>query len=156
MAQQERNGAAAVRDEDALERELRIAARPETVFAFFIDPARMLRWMGKDDTLDPRPGGNFYDHIDGQQIARGEYIEVVPHSRVVFTWGWEGEGSETPPGTSTVEVTLVADGDGTILRLRHSGLSVAERASHGQGWDHFLARLAAVAEGREPADGVVM
>jgi uncharacterized protein YndB with AHSA1/START domain len=156
MAPQERNRAAAAQNEDVLERELRIAARPETVFAFFTDPARMLRWMGKDVLLDPRPGGIFRNDVDGQYVARGEYLEVVPHSRVVFTWGWEGEGSETPPGASTVEVTLVADGEGTILRLRHSGLSAAERASHGQGWDHFLPRLAAVAEGREPADAEVM
>jgi uncharacterized protein YndB with AHSA1/START domain len=152
MAQQEHNRAAAAQEEHVLERELWIAARPETVFAFFIDPARMMRWMGKEVTLDPRPGGIFYNNIDGQHIARGEYVEVVPHTRVVFTWGWEGEGSETPPGASIVEVTLAADGDGTILRLRHSGLSAVERASHGQGWDHFLPRLAAVAEGREPVD----
>jgi uncharacterized protein YndB with AHSA1/START domain len=156
MAQQEHNRAAAMRDEDVLERELRIAARPETVFAFFVDPARMMRWMGKDVSIDPRPGGIFYNNIDGQHIARGEYVEVVPHTRVVFTWGWEGEGNETPPGASTVEVTLAADGDGTILRLRHLGLSAAERASHGQGWDHFLPRLAAVAEGRGPVDARVM
>jgi len=27
-----------------IEREIRIAARPETVFAFFTDPTRMKRW----------------------------------------------------------------------------------------------------------------
>ena len=42
---------------DVLERELHIAARPEIVFAFFTDPAKMIRWMGKQATLDPRPGG---------------------------------------------------------------------------------------------------
>jgi uncharacterized protein YndB with AHSA1/START domain len=151
MTQQERNRAASGRDDDVLVRELRIAARPETVFAFFTDPTRMMRWMGKDVTLDPRPGGIFYNNIDGQHIARGTYVEIVPHSRVVFTWGWEGEGSETPPGASTVEVTLVADGDGTILRLRHLGLLAAERASHGQGWDHFLPRLVEAAEERDLA-----
>jgi uncharacterized protein YndB with AHSA1/START domain len=152
MAPQEHNRVPAAHDAAVLERELRIAARPETVFAFFIDPALMLRWMGTDVVVDPRAGGIFYNNIDGQHIARGEYVEVVPHSRVVFTWGWEGQGSEPPPGASTVEITLVADGDGTILRLRHLGLSEAERASHGQGWDYFLARLAAVGEGRDAAD----
>jgi uncharacterized protein YndB with AHSA1/START domain len=156
MAQQEPNRSATARDEDVLEREIRIAARPETVFAFFTDPARMLRWMGKDVVLDPRPGGIFRNNVDGQHIARGEYVEVVPHSRVVFTWGWEGEGSETPPGASTVEITLAADGDGTILRLRHSGLSAPERLSHGLGWDHFLPRLVDAAEGRDPAGAELM
>jgi uncharacterized protein YndB with AHSA1/START domain len=134
---------------DVLERELRIAARPETIFAFFTDPAKMLRWMGADVTLDPRPGGIFRNDINGY-IARGEYLEVVPYSRVVFTWGWENEGSTPPPGASTVEISLVPDGDGTILRLRHLGLNAEERASHGQGWDQFMPRLVAAAAGRDP------
>jgi len=137
--------------DDVLEREIRIAARPETLFAFFTDPAKMMLWMGKDVLLDPQPGGIFRNDIDGQHIARGEYVEVVPYSRVVFTWGWENT-TDTPPGASTVEVTLTADGDGTILRLRHSGLSAIERTSHGEGWDYFLPRLASAAEGRDTAD----
>ena len=39
------------------EHELRVAARPETVFAYFTDPVKMVQWMGVDATLDPRPGG---------------------------------------------------------------------------------------------------
>ena len=82
---------------DVLERELRIAARPETVFAFFTDPDKMIRWMGKRATLDPRPGGICLIDINGH-VTRGEYLEVVPHSRVVFTGGWEAEGSTPRPG----------------------------------------------------------
>jgi uncharacterized protein YndB with AHSA1/START domain len=156
MTQQHHDSSTAAPADDMLERQIKIAARPETVFAFFIDPAMMMRWMGQHVTLDPRPGGMFRNDIDGQHIARGEYIEVVPHSRVVFTWGWEGEGNATPPGASTVEVLLVADGDGTLLRLRHLGLSAAERASHGQGWDLFIPRLVDAAEGRDPASAQTM
>ena len=134
---------------DVLERELRIAARPETVFAFFTDPAKMIRWMGKDATLDPRPGGICRIDMNGHDITRGEYLEVVPHSRVVFSFGWEAEGSTPRPGESTVEITLTPDGAGTIVRLRHSGLDAEERMSHGQGWDQFLPGLVAVAEKQE-------
>jgi uncharacterized protein YndB with AHSA1/START domain len=130
---------------DVLERELHIAARPEIVFAFFIDPAKMMCWMGKDATLDPRPGGICRIDIHGY-ITRGEYLEVAPHSRVVFTWGWEDEGSTPRPGESTVEISLTPDGAGTILRLRHLGLNAEERAKHGLGWDQFLPALVAAAE----------
>jgi uncharacterized protein YndB with AHSA1/START domain len=130
---------------DVLERELHIAARPEIVFAFFIDPGKMMRWMGKDAMLDPRPGGICRIDINGY-VARGEYLEVVPHSRVVFTWGWENEGSTPRPGESTVEISLIPDGEGTILRLRHLGLNAEERVNHGQGWDQFLPNLVAAAE----------
>jgi uncharacterized protein YndB with AHSA1/START domain len=131
---------------EVLERELYIAARPETVFAFFIDPAKMMRWMGNDVTLDPRPGGICRIDINGY-VTRGEYVEVVPHSRVVFTWGWENEGSTPRPGESTVEISLIPDGEGTLVRLRHLGLNAEERANHALGWDQFLPGLVAAAEG---------
>jgi uncharacterized protein YndB with AHSA1/START domain len=138
---------------DVLERELRIAARPETVFEFFTDPAKMIRWMGNDATLDARPGGICRINIHGY-VTRGEYVEIVPHSRVVFTWGWENADSTPRPGESTVEISLVPDGDGTLLRLRHLGLTAEERAPHGQGWDQFLPNLVlAAAEAREPETG---
>jgi uncharacterized protein YndB with AHSA1/START domain len=73
---------------------------------------------------------------------------VVENERVVVTWGWEAEGSDTPPGASVVEFTLTSDGDGTLLRVVHRRLSVDEAQSHGEGWDYFLPRLVAVAAAR--------
>jgi uncharacterized protein YndB with AHSA1/START domain len=135
---------------DAIEREVRIAARPETIFAFFTDPAKIVRWKGIAATLDPRPGGVYRVDINGRDVARGEYVEVVPYSRVVFTWGWEGEGHPIPPGSSTVEITLVPDGDGTIVRLKHRDLPTEARASHADGWEPAGARRAVAAAGGAP------
>jgi uncharacterized protein YndB with AHSA1/START domain len=135
---------------DAIVRELRIKAKPETIFQFFTDPAKMIKWKGTQAMLDPRPGGTYRVSISGQAVARGEYVEITPYTRIVFTWGWEGEGHPVPPGSSTVEVTLRPDGDGTILRLRHSGLSPEMAVEHAQGWDHYLPRLLEAAEGRDP------
>ena len=137
-------------DSEALEREIRVAASPETVFSFFADPAKMTRWKGKSATLDPRPGGIYRVDMNGRDIARGEYVEVVPHSRVVFTWGWEAEGSPLPPGSSTVEVSFIPDGDGTIVRLRHLGLPADQRDAHDEGWTHYMARLAVAGAGQDP------
>ncbi|TMF55643.1 MAG: SRPBCC domain-containing protein [Chloroflexi bacterium] len=67
--------------------------------------------------------------------------------KVVFTWGWQGSPT-VPPGSSTVEIDLEPDGDGTRLRLVHRGLPEAALASHTEGWDYFLPRLVSVAEGR--------
>ena len=96
-----------------VEREVRIAASPETVFGFFCDPELKLRWMGVQAELDPVPGGIYRVRINARDVARGEYVEVVPHERIVFTWGWEGDGNAVPPGASTVEVTLTPDGEDT-------------------------------------------
>jgi hypothetical protein len=55
------------------------------------------------------------------------------------------------PGTSRVEVVLEADGDSTILRLRHSGLPTAAACQfHTWGWGLTVDRLVLAAEGRDP------
>jgi len=129
---------------------IRIAANPETVFPFSTDPEKMLRWKGVEAALEPRTGGVYRVNM-GRYITRGEYVEVTPYSRVVFTWGWEDEGNPVPPGSSTVEVDLLEDGDGTIVRLRHCGLPTEQaRELHGEGWTHYLARLILAAEGGDP------
>ncbi len=135
-----------------VEREIRIAASPEVVFEFFIDPDRMIQWMGRKAELDPRPGGTFRVDLNGRHISRGEYVELEPPHRVVFTFGWEGDTSIVKPGTSTVEVNLDADGDGTLLRFAHRDLPVESRDSHGHGWDHYLERLAVAGGGGDAGE----
>jgi uncharacterized protein YndB with AHSA1/START domain len=135
------------------EHEIRIDARPETVFAFFTDPAKIVRWMGNEATLDPRAGGicrvNMVRKI-GQAAACGEFVEVVPYSRVVFTWGWEGALFGVPPASTRVEVSLVPDGGGTLVRLVHSDLPEHAVEVHEAGWEHYLERLAVSAAGGDP------
>jgi uncharacterized protein YndB with AHSA1/START domain len=136
-----------------VEREIRIAARPETVFEFFVDPQKMCQWKGRKAELDPRPGGVYRVEISDQAIAAGEYVVIDSPSRVVFTWGWEGQESgehAVPPGSSRVEVDLTPDGDGTLVRLRHLDLPEQSREIHGQGWDLYLGRLAKAAAGEDP------
>lgn len=129
---------------------VRIDAPPSTVFPYFVDPARMCAWMGIDATADPRPGGAYRVDVTGRDVAVGEYVEVVPDERVVWTWGFEGSEA-VPPGSTTVEITLEADGDATVVRLRHLGLPTPERVQrHTAGWRHYLPRLHAAAGGSDP------
>lgn len=120
------------------------------MFAFLTDPQKMVRWMGTEATLDPRPGGVYRVNVTGRDTARGEFVEVVPYTRVVFTWGWEGEVFPVPPGSSVVEISLTPDGDGTVVHLRHSELPEAMRRFHRFGWEHALGRLAVAAPGGDP------
>ena len=135
-----------------VEREVRVEADPETVFPFFTDPEKIVRWVGVGATLDPRPGGVFYlNTVTGHSFA-GEYVVVEPHRRVVFTWGYGNfpeEQNPLPPGSSTVEVELVPDGEATIVRLTHR--VPAELVDfHLIGWENYLGRLAIVASGGDP------
>jgi uncharacterized protein YndB with AHSA1/START domain len=139
-----------VESTETVEREIRIDAAPETVFTFFTDPKLLLRWKGLEATLEPEPGGLYRVVVNDRNTVRGRFVEVDPPTRVVFTWGMEGEDAMVAPGSSTVEVTLSADGDGTLVRLVHRDLARAARADHERGWEHFLARLRVAATGGDP------
>ncbi len=130
--------------------EARIRARPETVFAFFTDPALYRKWMGDRAELDPRPGGIYRVHIPGGRVAEGEFVLVEPPHRLVFTWGWVGS-HEVPPGSTTVDISFRPDGAGTVLRLTHGGLPAkTDKEQHTLGWRHYLGRLATVGAGGDP------
>jgi uncharacterized protein YndB with AHSA1/START domain len=124
--------------------EVVVAAPIEEVFAHFVDPARLVRWIGISALLDPRPGGVFRFEIEPGHWCAGRYVEVDPPRRVVFTWGWETV-LPVAPGSTTVEVELSEDPRGTHVRLVHRGLDAAMRPMHAEGWGRFLPRLARAA-----------
>jgi uncharacterized protein YndB with AHSA1/START domain len=126
-----------------------IAARPEAVFAFLTEPEKLVQWIGLAADLEPRPGGLFRVDMNRRTVVRGEYVTLEPPQRVVFTWGHE-DGSLLPAGSSTVEIVLMPERGGTLVRLRHSGLPPAEQPAHRFGWGHYLARLKTRAEGGDP------
>lgn len=137
-------------DATVVRREISIEARPETVWQFLVDPDKATRWMGGAATLDPRPGGEYRVEVLSGNIASGEFVELDPPRRAVWTWGWEAGVSSVGPGESTVEVELVPAGDGTTLQLTHTLRSADEAERHGVGWDHYLPRLAIAATGGDP------
>ena len=56
-----------------------------------------------------------------------------------------------PTGSTRIEVELVAQRDGTLLRFTHSGLPNADAVkSHTHGWEHYLERLTVAAHGGDP------
>jgi uncharacterized protein YndB with AHSA1/START domain len=125
---------------------VRIAAPPEVVFPYFTDPQLIVTWIGERAELDARPGGTFAIDFAGT-AARGSYVAVEPPHRVVFTWGIPEDGM-MPPGSSTVEVVLVADGGETIVSLTHSDLPTDREPSHREGWERCLDGLVGTVSGR--------
>ncbi|HEX6490592.1 MAG TPA: SRPBCC family protein [Gaiellaceae bacterium] len=140
----------------SVERELTIAASPETVWEFLVDPDKATRWMGQTASFEPRPGGEYRVGVIPGHVAAGEFVELDRPRRLVYTWGWEPgpEGANpVPPGTSTIEIELLESGEGTTLRFRHFDLPSAEAAqSHAHGWGHYLARLQLAAGGEDPGE----
>jgi uncharacterized protein YndB with AHSA1/START domain len=127
----------------------RLNAPPARVFAAWIDPEKVKRWMGPGDVkvlaaeCEPRAGGRFRwlmrapsgeDHD-----VSGVYREFVPDRKLVFTWAWKS----TPERESLVTVDLKPDGDGTILTLTHEQFFDDEaRDRHRHGWEGAMDKLA--------------
>jgi uncharacterized protein YndB with AHSA1/START domain len=132
-------------DGDVVVHELELAAPRPAVFAMFVDPSKLVRWIGISAELEPRPGGRFRFEISPGQFCEGSYLEVDPPARLSFTWGWSEPAMGVPPGSSLVEVELTELDGSTRLRLCHRGLPTQARQMHSDGWDHFLAQLSAVA-----------
>ena len=126
----------------------RFAATPEQVFDAWTHPEVLTEWWSASPAhrpglaeVDLRVGGTYRLSMvsDGvETIIGGEYVEVRRPTRLAFTWSWEGSGGDDPTdGTvSLVEIDFEADGDATLVTLRHSGLVTAESlAQHERGWN---------------------
>jgi uncharacterized protein YndB with AHSA1/START domain len=113
-------------------------ARPATIFPFLIDPAQHVRWMGTEAELDARVGGVYRVLVQGRHPGVGEFLEVVPDRKVVFTFGWDEPDHPIPARSTEVEITLTPDGDKTRVRFVHRGLPDDAVNDHTQGWDHYL------------------
>lgn len=138
-----------------LVREIVIDATPETIFPFLTERDEYLKWNGTEAEIDARPGGVYRVLIAGSFAASGEFVEVVPNEKVVYTFGWEADGVLPRPGSTTVEITLHPEGDKTRVRLVHRGLADDHAVEqHGMGWEHYLGRLAVAASGGDAGPDV--
>ncbi|MBR0554666.1 SRPBCC domain-containing protein [Ciceribacter sp. L1K23] len=146
--------------------ELRItrvfAAARETVFKAWTDPARMAQWGGPadftvlGDQMDVRPGGRHRACLvapnGDEHWVSGEYLEVSPPERLVFTHAWElSDGQRSPETVVTVELT---EKDGGTLMMFHQAFfeSPAGRDGHESGWSEAFERLATLLSTGRDAD----
>jgi uncharacterized protein YndB with AHSA1/START domain len=102
-------------------------------------------WETPVAEVDPRVGGRLrlvMRSPDGEEFGgSGEYLEIDPPSRLVFTWTWDGH--EGHQGTQLVEVEFEERDDGTTtVVLTNRGLKDEEsKRSHREGWEKSLDNL---------------
>jgi uncharacterized protein YndB with AHSA1/START domain len=133
-----------------VDRTIEVHAPADLLYELLTDAEHLVRWMAASAHVEARVGGIIrWTHANGDSCS-GEFVELVPARRIVFTYGWERPDVEVPPGSTTVEITLEPIGGSTRLRLVHRGLAGPQADAHAGGWANYLARLAAVAEGQDP------
>jgi uncharacterized protein YndB with AHSA1/START domain len=127
-----------------------IRASRDRVYAAWTDPAQLKEWFGPESVqtrnliADVRVGGEFrWDLTDqeGKEVTiSGEYREVEPGKKIVFTWRLEGD--EDWKNHSTVTVEFFDREGGTEIRLTHEKLpNEASRDDHTQGWNSVLDKV---------------
>lgn len=136
----------------ALKAQIEIAAPPEKVYSAWTTRELFVKWFGprsggslQVDQFDCSVGGR-YDvsmlFADGDRVKlAGEYQELDPPKRIVFTWQWT-EGA-TVSNETLVTVDLARSDVGTVLTLTHERFLAADaRNNHSEGWGPLLERLA--------------
>jgi uncharacterized protein YndB with AHSA1/START domain len=123
--------------------------RPEQVWQAWTDPKALRAWFcpGEDNSVihartDVRMGGAFcvaFRMPNGDEHeVNGIYREVMPVSKLVFTWAWRN----APERESLVTVQLTPTATGTRMDFLHEQfLDEAERDSHEGGWLPTLDKL---------------
>ena len=143
-----------------LQRVLR--APPERVFRAFVTPAAMIKWLppfgftAEVLVMDARVGGRWrmaFTNFSGggSHAFGGEYLEVVPGERLVYTSTFDDPGL---PGGMTTTVVLEPVLCGTTLRVSQAGIPevIPPEMCH-LGWQESLTLLAQLVEPEIPAGG---
>jgi uncharacterized protein YndB with AHSA1/START domain len=149
-------------DQDAVVSEIYIAASPERVFGSLIDPKQVMQWWTSPQVqieafaLEPRKGGRWtYDTrpttMNVNNVSKfhceGEVLEFDPPRTLAYTWvaNWHRDTSRR----TVVRWELKADGDGTRLRVTHSGLTeeADARRSYSGGWTGVVESIKKFLEG---------
>jgi len=145
---------------DEIVSEIRIAAPAARIFQALVDPLQVVQWWGQTGIYrctkfesDLRVGGTWRSiglDGDGRQFEiTGEYLEVDPPRILSSTWvaTWTGNAK------TKVQWELEPSGDGTLVRIRHSGFEAhPELVQAYRGWPRMLGWLQALLENGETVE----
>lgn len=126
-----------------------IAASQETLFSYWTDSEKITQWLAADADLEPRPGGkanlDMGSHLGVRLTsAENKFIAVDPYSHIEFTWGFDEPEVGVAPGSSVVVVDLIAQDEGTLVRVTHRDLPAQREESpfsEFRGWPIKLEEL---------------
>jgi uncharacterized protein YndB with AHSA1/START domain len=119
-------------------------ASPERVWAALTGAEALTAWYWPASTepkasSTPTIGGRFsITTPDAAMGFSGEYLELDPPRRIVQSWRWAGEQTD-----SRVTIELTPSGGGTDLVVLHDRLDAETAELYRRGWESCLVRLPA-------------
>ena len=127
-----------------------LPAPPDVVFRAWTDPEALAQWMGppgvtaRDVTVDLRVGGGYSLVMDGEDGGvyplSGEYKEITPPKRLVFTFVWGHGDLAGLEMLVTLDLAEAPGGTSMTLVQEHVPTETA-RGHHEQGWTGSFERL---------------
>ena len=130
----------------------------ELVFAAWTEPERLKQWWGPGffetvfAEVDLRPGGRYELLLEpGSMRLVGEFREVTPPRRLVYTWRWIEGVPDTRESLVTVEFR--EDGQRTEVVLVHDNfVGPGPVDMYDEGWRSGLSKLRAFLRAKEAPD----
>jgi len=132
-------------NETRIELEHRVGAPRARAWAAWTESEQLARWWwhwlpGTTIAADARAGGSYrFENPEAGFGVAGEYLELEPFERLVFTWRWIDDGVEASIA-DTVTVRFADDGGGTIVTVEHV-TDAAGAADYELGWRDTLERI---------------
>lgn len=117
-----------------------LAGPPEVAWEYLTAREHLPKWLGYPIIFDLEVGGGIEVEVDSGDRFAGSFVSIERPMRLVFTWGWRTGPIDIAPGSTTVEVTLTGQGEGSVLQLIHHGLGEWAERNIG-GWSVKLNRL---------------
>jgi uncharacterized protein YndB with AHSA1/START domain len=121
------------------------------LFELWTDPVHLARWWGPVGwrvvrcETDLRLKGRWQTVLlTGSNETRsigGQYLEIVPPERLVFTWEFPASTADVEPQVTVVTVTFLEEGDGTLLQLEHQKLAGGQAVDMDIGWNSTMDAL---------------
>jgi len=134
--------------DEVLRIERLIPAPPDRVYTYWTDPHHLIKWWGPEGyeipahALDIRQGGRWRTTMrspdGGCHTVSGIYRELVPSSRMVFTWGWEDDDGKRGHETEVTVTFESAPGGTRLVLMQRPFEDKGTRDRHGQGWASTL------------------
>lgn len=117
---------------DHLHLTLKLPVKPEVIYNAWIDSKVHRDFTGGNAVIDPRNGGNF-SAWDG--YITGILLKLEPYHRIVQSWRTTDFHPLDP--SSTLEIILDQEEDGTLLTLNHTDIPFGQGEKYKQGWKEY-------------------